>query len=220
MRARFPSSLRLVAPLAAIVALLACSVRSRRDPEVPGKEVTFDDACGLQAYFDERRAANLGPPKAADEMLATNAKGEVLGEGHYVLGDHLARTRFARLLREEFIGVSPQIVDAVASHSGHIVLKVRWWDAGKIRRIRPDDGAILKTPQGEVELPSNMCLSDFLFGAEVYAMRARYLKNEVNLATGKPLVAPPDPSASVSASASSPAPPPSAAAPSASAVAP
>ncbi len=207
MRARLRPS--LLFPFVAFTLLVACSVRSRRDPEVPGKEVTFDDSCGLQPYFDERRTANLGAPKAADEMLATNGKGEVLGEGHYVLEDHLARTRFARLLREEFIGVSPQIVEAVASHSGQIVLKVRWWDAGKIKRIRPDDGAVLQTPKGEVELPSNMCLSDFLFGAEVYAMRARYLKNEVNLATGKPLVGPPEPSASASVSPSvTPVPPP------------
>lgn len=194
------------------VVLASCSVRSRRDSAVPGKEVTFDDACNLQPYFDERRAENLAPPKANDETLATNAKGQTIGEGNYVLSDNLARKRFAKLLREEYAGIPPKIIESVEGHDGPIILHVRWWDAGRIRRIRPDDDAVVITPRGEVELPPNMCVSDFLFGADVYAMRARYLKNEVNMATGKPMVAP-DSSGSASATPSQapptpPAPPP------------
>lgn len=190
---------------AGVASLASCSVRSRRDSAVPGKEVTFDDACGLQPYFDERRAEKLGPPKANDETLATNAKGQTIGEGNYVLSDTLARKRFAKLLREEYVGIPPKIIEAVEGHDDPVVIHVRWWDAGRIRRIRPDDDAVVRTPRGEIELPPNMCVSDFLFGADVYAMRARYLKNEVNMATGKPMVAP-DGSGSAEPSTSAPAP--------------
>jgi hypothetical protein len=65
------------------------------------------------------------------------------------------------------------------------LVHVRWWDAGPIKRLRPDDEVIVETPAGDAELPPDPCVSDFLFGDKVYAMRARFLKNEVDLETGK-----------------------------------
>jgi hypothetical protein len=200
---------RILLALPVGVVLCACGASSKRDMNMPPREVTYADACNLQDYFDQRHNAGLVPPKAEDEMTATNAKGQTIGEGSYVLRDPLARRRFARMLREEYTGVEPKLLTAVETGDKPVVVKVRWWDAGPIRRLRPMDDVVVRTGLGETELPANICVSDMLFGDQVYAMRARYLKNEVDLATGKPMTAtaPSDsPPAPTSATAPSPAP--------------
>lgn len=172
--------------------------------------MTFDDLCGLQEYFDERRTNMLAPPKALDETVATNDKGLTMGEGTYRLSDAVARTRFARLLRDEYSGVDPKIIKAVAASEGDVTVHVKWWDSGKIRRLRTENDVVLKTSVAEVELPANMCVSDLLFGDQIYEMRARYLRNEVDMATGKPAPAPaaPTPSPGATPSSAPPLPPP------------
>ena len=167
------------------VAGIGCGARSKRDMSMPPREVTYSDACALQEYFDQRIAAGLPSPAAADEMLATNAKGQTIGEGSYVLKDPLARRRFARLLREEYSGVDGKVVSAVEHGDARVTIKVKWWDAGPIKRLRPNDEVVIASSAGETELPPNLCVSDLLFGDKVYAMRARFLRNEVDLATGK-----------------------------------
>lgn len=178
-------SLTRACALASIALVGACGARSRHGMDIPPKELTYSDDCKLQAYFDERAAAGLSAPQAADEMLATNDKGRTIGEGTYVLKDPQARRRFGRLLRDEYDGVDKKMVHSVESSEGRVTVHVRWWDAGPIRRLRPSDDVVLVTSAGELELPPNPCVSDFLFGDKVYAMRARFLKNEVDLETGK-----------------------------------
>jgi hypothetical protein len=182
--------------------LLSCGPSSKRSARDPAPQMTFDDACGLQEYFDERRQNMLAAPRAKDEVTATNEKGQTIGEGAYKLEDAVARKRFARLLREEYSGVDPKIIKAVASSEGEVLVRVRWWDAGKIRRLRVEDEVFIVTSAGSIELPANMCVSDLLFGDQIYEMRARYLRNEVDIATGTPAPsAAPSPVAAPSASA-------------------
>jgi hypothetical protein len=170
----------------------SCSPKSKRDIQAPAREMTYEDQCGLQDYFNQRRAVSLAEPKAANEVVTTTTKGQVVGEGAYRLRDPLSRRRFARLLREEYSGVDDKIIRAIERGDGDVVVRVRWWDAGQIRRLRPDDDVVVESAAGVIELPPNMCVSDLLFGKDLYARRARYLENEVDLATGKPLRAPPE----------------------------
>jgi hypothetical protein len=151
----------------------------------PAREMTFEDACGLQDYFDQRRAASLPRPAAADEVVATNEKGQTIGEGTYKLRDPLSKRRFARLLREEYAGIDMKVLKSAASTDDEVTVHVRWWDSGQVRRLRPDDDVVVTTAAGVVELPPNMCVSDMLFGDRIYELRAKYLKNEVDFATDK-----------------------------------
>lgn len=166
---------------------VGCGASSKRDMNMPPKEVTYADACNLQEYFDQRANAGLAAPKAIDETQATNEKGQAVGEGTYELRDPLARRRFGRMLREEYSGVEAKFVHSVEGTDGKVTVHVRWWDAGPIRRVRPTDDIVVDSPMGVVEIPPNICVGDFLFGDKVYAMRARFLRNEVDLATDKPL---------------------------------
>ena len=210
---RYPLRVRSYALVAALALCAACGPSSRRSVRDPAPQMTFDDLCGLQEYFDERRANTLAAPKPLDEVMTTNDKGVTMGEGTYRLADALVRKRFARLLREEYSGVDAKIVKAVASSEGDVSVRVRWWDTGKIRRLRIDGDVILTTTAGTLELPANMCVSDLLFGDQIYEMRARYLRNEVDMATAKTPPALPEPSASAAAPPSASAPAPAASAP-------
>jgi hypothetical protein len=177
--------LRASLTVCAVALLVACGPSSRRSMKTPAHAVTYDDACGLQDYFDQRRAASLPRPSAEDEVIATNEKGQTIGEGTYKLHDPLAKRRFARLLREEYSGIDAKILRAAASTDDDVTIRVRWWDSGQVRRLRPEDDVIVTTSAGAVELPPNMCVSDLLFGDRIYELRAKYLRNEVDLATDK-----------------------------------
>jgi hypothetical protein len=170
---------------AAMTLGLACEgARTKRDFKAPAHEMTYDDACGLQDYFDERRASSIPPPKAEDESIATSEEGKAAGEGSYKL-DPMARRRFARMLREEYWGVETKYLQSIESGEGDVLVHVRWWDAGGIRRLHPDAKITVTTSAGIIELPPNMCITDLLFGDEVYAKRAAYLHHETEGALGR-----------------------------------
>lgn len=171
--------------LLSFVALAACGPSSKRDAKTPANELTYDDACKLQDYFDERRANQMKPLKAEDEAILTTEGGKTFGEGNYRLSDAMARRRFARLLRDEYAGIDAKVIAAVESSDAPVVVHVRWWDAGTIRRLHPERDVVVRTSAGEVELPPNACVGDLLFGDEVYEKRAAYLHNEVDYETGK-----------------------------------
>lgn len=165
-----------------ILAAPACGPTSRRDADVPARAVTYDDACGLQAYFDERREAKLAPPAVVDESIASDEKGVTAGIGTYVLKDPMVRRRFAKLLRDEYKGIEPQVVGAVESSEGEVKVRVHWWDAGATRRLRVGKEIVVYTKAGSTELPPNPCVADLLFGAKIYEMRHRYVTGELNRA--------------------------------------
>ncbi|MGZ5967877.1 MAG: hypothetical protein ACXWP4_09430, partial [Polyangiales bacterium] len=61
----------------AVLSLTGCEgPRTKRDIKAPAREMTYDDACGLQDYFDERQASSIPAPAAADESVATSAEGK------------------------------------------------------------------------------------------------------------------------------------------------
>jgi hypothetical protein len=206
-----------------LLPLLACGPSSKRDADVPARAVTYDDACGLQDYFDERRASNLPAPSAADESVAIDEKGLTAGVGTYVLSDAMARRRFGKILREEYKGIEPQIVAAVEASAGEVKVRVKWWDAGATRRLRVGQEIIVITKAGTAELPPNPCVADMLFGAKIYDMRYRYIHGETDRAkepTGTPTATatateptPPPPPAATETAASSAAVAPTASAP-------
>ncbi|MGZ3421825.1 MAG: hypothetical protein ACXWUG_05610 [Polyangiales bacterium] len=169
----------------AVLSLTGCEgPRTKRDIKAPAREMTYDDACGLQDYFDERQASSIPAPAAADESVATSAEGKTSGEGSYKL-DPMARRRFARMLREEYSGVEAKILRSIEGGDGEVLVHVRWWDAGQIRRLHPEAKILVTTAVGPLELPPNMCVSDLLFGDVVYAKRAAYLRHETDSALGK-----------------------------------
>ncbi len=199
------SGIRVGLLVVIVSAAAACGPTSRRDADVPARAVTYDDACGLQAYFDERREAKLPPPAVVDESIASDEKGVTAGIGTYVLNDPMVRRRFAKLLRDEYKGVEPQVVGAVESSEGEVKVRVKWWDAGATRRLRVGKDIVLYTKAGSTELPPNPCVADLLFGAKIYEMRHRYVTGELEREReGAPDEAPPTASTPAPASSTPP----------------
>jgi hypothetical protein len=180
--------------LTATVALASCGPSSRRDlSAVPQRQITFDDMCHLQDYFDQRNATRAHPGfRAVEETSNETSESEpdengrmrraVIGEGTYLVTDRRARRRLRQLLDDEFQGV-PSLE---MMRPGTVVrVHVAWWASGQVRRLRPDRPIVVSTGDRSVELPFNPCVGEFLFGAPVYALRRSFLDAESARARGE-----------------------------------
>jgi hypothetical protein len=183
-------SIRTSIPFAALAAgfvLVSCGPSSRRDlSAIPQRQITFDDMCHLQDYFDQRNATRARPGfRALEEASNETAETEpdehgrmrraVIGEGTYLVADRRARRRLRQLLDEEFQGL-PSL--EMTSPGTAVRVHVAWWASGQVRRLRPDRTIQVSTGERTLELPFNPCVGEFLFGAPVYALRRSFLDAE------------------------------------------
>lgn len=171
-----------------------CGAASRRDlGAIPQRQITYDDMCHLQDYFDQRAAAHAQPFRAENEQSTETSRVEpdergqprrvTLGEGTYRVTDHSDRTRFNRLLHDEYHRLPTQL--HLTRPEAEVQVHVGWWQSGTIRRLRPDLDIDL-TVNGETHsLPFNPCVGEFLFGDAPYAMRRNVLDAERARAHGE-----------------------------------
>jgi hypothetical protein len=197
-RARTPAApvgLPTIAAIATLTAIASCGPASRRDlSRVPQRQISFDDRCGLQGYFDQRNASRAQPFRTLEETQATSVmslpdeSGEVqtrqvvTGEGLYLLTDRPARRRLQQLLSEEFTNV-PDL--GLSRPEARVQVRAQWWVSGSIRRLLPDQPLEVTGPVGTLTLPFNPCVGELLFGAEVYAMRRRFLDDANARSSGR-----------------------------------
>jgi hypothetical protein len=192
-----PRTRTLAAPVfcLTVAAVASCGPASRRDlARVPQREISFDDRCGLQTYFDQRNASRAQAFRTLEETQATSVMalpddlGEVqtrqvvTGEGLYLLTDRPARRRMQQLLAEEFSNV-PDL--GISRPDARVQVRVQWWLSGSIRRLLPDQTVEVSGPEGTLTLPFNPCVGELLFGANVYAMRRRFLDDANARASGR-----------------------------------
>jgi hypothetical protein len=182
-----------LAATAAIALPLACSPAPRRNlATIPQRQITFDDMCGLQDYFDQRNAAHAPPFRVIDEQ-STTAEGTQpdehgrmqhiqVGDGTYVITDRDARRRLRRLLRDEYVRL-PRL--HFGGQEGEVHVRVEWWSSGQMRRLRPDRRIEVATEREVVTLPFDPCVGEFLFGAPVYALRRHVLDSDRARAHGE-----------------------------------
>lgn len=148
--------------------------------------------CRMQEYFDQRNAANAPPLRVVDEDMTeargVNQEGDrrehqtSLGEGTYVVSDIAARRRLRRLLRDEYDRL-PEV--ARIHNEDPVRVHVHFWSSGPIRRLRPDRAVEIHIADNTLTLPFNPCVGEFLFGAEAYGIRRRFLANEAARARGE-----------------------------------
>ncbi len=181
----------LAATLAAVT--LSCGPRLRRDlASVPQRQITYDDLCGLQAHFDQRRAARAAPYRALSEQSNETSETQpdefgrmrrvMQGEGTYLVRDRSDRRRLAQLLREEYTRL-PAL--RLTRPETEVTLTLSWWQSGSIRRARPDLDVVLSVDGTQHTLPPSPCLGEFLFGDEAYAMRRNVVAAEQDRSQGR-----------------------------------
>lgn len=217
---------RHVLLLTVTLAAAACGPSIRHDlGAVRQSAITYDDMCHLQEYFNQRIESRARPLRALNELSTETSNVErddhgvmrpvVIGEGTYVLSTRTDRVRFRRLLREEYQRLPEMHLTRTEET---VQVKVTWWQAGGIRRVRADS-AIEVTAGGEsVSLPPHPCVGEFLFGEPAYVMRQCFHEAQRARAEGRipgACTLTPEIPASAPADADAGAPPPAVAAPAA-----
>lgn len=186
--------------LVTALTLPSCGPVSRRDlSTIPQRQITYDDMCRLQSFFDQRNAPQSPPARTVDEQSTETERTEpdehgrlrrvMIGEGLYVVTERSARRRFIQLLQEEYDRLPRELLD---THSPEIRVHVEWWASGQMRRLRPDREIEVTNQHGSVRLPFNPCIGEFLFGAPIYAMRRHFLDSDAARARGQIPPSPPD----------------------------
>jgi hypothetical protein len=165
----------------AIASGAGCGPASRRDlSTIPQRQISFDDECNLQAYFDQRN--NTTEVAVPDDNGEVRARRVEVGSGEYEVSDRPARRRLQQLIDEQYVR-APDV--GISQRGAHIRVKVRWWLSGSVRRLMPTDNVEIVGPRGTATLPFNPCVGEFLFGAEVYAMRRRFIDDTNARAGGR-----------------------------------
>ena len=164
---------------------VSCGPAVRHDlGSVPQSAITFDDMCHLQDYFDQRVDTHAPPLRVVDELstetsrVAPDEHGQmravVIGEGTYLLRSHSDRVRFRRLLRDEYRRL-PDGMELAAPES-QVRVRVTWWQAGGIRRVRNDGDVVVMRGDESWTFPPQPCVGEFLFGESAYVMRRCFLE--------------------------------------------
>jgi hypothetical protein len=165
--------------LPVVFLMFSCGPRPRRDlGSIPMSAITYEDMCHLQEYFEQRVQSHAPPLRVVDEQATETSRHEqdehgvmrpvVVGEGTYVLASRSDRIRFRRLLREEYRRL-PEM--NLTGPEQTVRVKVGWWQAGGIRRLRPDEDVVISTGDDSWTLPPHPCVGEFLFGEPAYVMR-------------------------------------------------
>lgn len=186
-------------------AALSCGPVPRRDLlAIPQRQVTYDDLCGLQSFFDAREHARIPAPRVLSEQATETEQVEPdengrmrraeLGEGVYLITHRTDRERLERLLREEYRRLDPVRLSAPEQQ---VRVTLRWWRSGTLRRVRPDEDIVIESEGRRVELPAHPCVGELVLGAEGYRVRRRVLTAEAARARGETPAPEPDPDAGV-----------------------
>lgn len=176
-------------------AVASCGPASKRDlSQVPQRQISFDDQCRLQAYFDQR---NNSPARAfrvidetqsAVEMTVEDDDGRQrtrtveVGTGEYEITDRPARRRLQQLIDEEYDRVADL---GLMQRGAHVRVRVRYWLSNSVRRLVPENTITITGPLASATIPFNPCVGEFLFGNDVYRMRRRFLDDANARAVGR-----------------------------------
>jgi hypothetical protein len=166
-----------------------CGVAIKRDlTAIPVGQIGFDDACGLQQYFDTLESKRVAPPRivSGNELQGERAGKSVHG-GHsrFAFETEFQVREVKRLLNENW-----HRLPAGLDKATRVDLDVYWSEVYGLRRVVTEREAQLYVGNSnEAEsLPYHVCLSEFLFGEPLYRER----RSTLNLAPLPSVLSPVD----------------------------
>jgi hypothetical protein len=150
-----------------------CGIGIQRDlSSSKAQEVVFDDKCGLQEYFDALAGQGLSPPAEISGWdLSRDERGDATGG--------TVRFRFTgdfqlyylrRTLVDNWKRLPPVLLGA-----DPVELEVRWAQRAGVRRVVTTTDALIAAASDSWYLPYHVCLSDLLFGEDLYRTRRAFL---------------------------------------------
>jgi hypothetical protein len=176
-------------------AVASCGPSTKRDlSQVPQRQISFDDQCHLQSYFDQRNNSPARAFRVLDETQTTlemtvedddgreRRRSVEVGSGEYEISDRPARRRLQQLIDDEYSNI-PDL--GLMRRGAHVRVRVRYWVSNAVRRLVPTNTITVTGPLASVTVPFNPCVGEFLFGAEVYAMRRRFIDDTNARSSGR-----------------------------------
>jgi hypothetical protein len=135
---------------------------------VPVQQVVYDDMCGLQQYFDEIAGATIKPPRVVRTTEFEKTEGRRAGGGKTTFAfethDQLATLR--RVLEQNWKDLPPELLAAE-----QVEIEVHWAERAAVRRAVTEETATITAGKKSWNLRYQVCLSELLFGAPLYATR-------------------------------------------------
>jgi hypothetical protein len=153
-------------------AVIACSsIAVRRDlSAVPPGQVGFDEMCGLQDYFDALEARSASPPRvvSAVDLEGAGTDGKVVhgGRERFAFETEFQLKQLRRVLDQNWKRLPEPIAGANA-----VEIEVKWSEKAGTKRVLTDQDAELSVGQDSWSLPSQVCLSELLYGEPLYRQR-------------------------------------------------
>lgn len=156
------------------VLLVGCGIGIQRDlSTMKPPEVVYDDACGLQEYFDALKSPQVAPPSEtfSQDFSQGGASKDVGGKTRFLFSSDFQLHYLKRTLTQNWSRLPPELVSAPA-----VEIEVRWAEKAGVKRVVTTDDARVMAGSKSWYLPYHVCLSDMLFGEELYDTRRVFLQ--------------------------------------------
>ena len=162
--------------ISATVALLlvGCGIGIQRDlSTMKPPEVVYDDVCGLQEYFDALNSPQVSPPSEmfAQDFSKDGSDKGLGGTTRFQFKSEFQLHYLRRLLTQNWKRLPPEMVNAPS-----IDLEVKWAQKAGVKRVVTTEDARVMVGADSWDLPYHVCLSDLLFGKELYDTRRAFLQ--------------------------------------------
>jgi hypothetical protein len=154
--------------------LVGCGIGIQRDlSTMKPPEVVYDDVCGLQEYFDALKSPQVSPPSEAfaQDFSKDGSDKGLGGTTRFRFSSEFQMHYFRRLLTENWKRLPPEVMKAPS-----IDLEVKWSQKAGLKRVVTTEDALVTVGDKSWDLPYHVCLSDMLFGAELYETRRAFLQ--------------------------------------------
>ena len=154
--------------------LVGCGIGIQRDlSTMKAPEVVYDDACGLQEYFDALKSPQVAPPSEtfSQDFSQEGPDKGVGGKTRFLFSSDFQMYYVRRMLNQNWKRLPPELVNAPA-----LELEVRWAQKAGVKRVVTTDDARVMVGAKSWYLPYHVCLSDMLFGEELYDTRRVFLQ--------------------------------------------
>lgn len=135
--------------------------------------VVFDDMCGLQAYFDDLTDSTIAKPRElfSQDIGKVDSEKALGGTARYRFETEFQLVHLRQLLQANWDHLPSELAKASA-----VDLEVHWAEKAGVKRVVTTEDATLAIDNKSWSLPYQVCLSDLLFGEQLYETRRTVLR--------------------------------------------